>query len=86
VSYRPGNTVIKEINKAAPFHQLYLINIYVNHIITEWKEQEIKQIKISRNKDITTLLFAHNQVTVADSEDALQISTHKLETFTSKQE
>jgi hypothetical protein len=31
--------------------------------------KEIKQIKISRNKDITTLSFAHNQVTVADSED-----------------
>jgi hypothetical protein len=38
-----------------------------------------KRYQISRNKDITTLLFADNQVTVADSEGALQTSTHKLE-------
>jgi hypothetical protein len=44
----------------------------------------MKGIKISRSKDIKTLLFADDQVTVADSEDALQISIHKLQTFSSK--
>jgi hypothetical protein len=40
---------------------------------------EIKGIKISRNKDIETHLFMDDQVIMADSEDALQISVHKLE-------
>jgi len=44
----------------------------------------MKVIKISRNKDIRTLLFADDQVTVTDSEDALQVSIHTLETVTSK--
>jgi hypothetical protein len=54
------------------------------HIITECTEGEIKGIKILRNKDIKTLLLADDQVVVADSKDALQISIHKLETITSK--
>ena len=61
-------------------------NIYMNQIITEWKEEEIKGIKIARNKDIKTPLLADDQVTVADSEDALQISIHKLETVIFKYE
>jgi hypothetical protein len=53
-------------------------------MIRECKEEEIKGIKISSYKDNTTLLFMDDQVIVADSEDALQISIHKLETVTSK--
>jgi hypothetical protein len=45
-----------------------------------------KGIKISRNKNIKTLLFADNQFILADSEDALQISVHKLLTVTNKRE
>jgi hypothetical protein len=56
----------------------------MNQIITERKEQEIKGIKISRNKDIKTLLFINNQVIVADSENAVQISVYKLERVTLK--
>ena len=59
-------------------------NIHIYHIITEWKKEEIKGIKMSRNKDILTLLFMEIQVIVADSEGALLISTHRLETGTSK--
>jgi hypothetical protein len=44
---------------------------------------EIKGIKISRNKDSETHFFMDNQIIMADSEDALQISVHKLEMFTS---
>jgi hypothetical protein len=53
-------------------------------IITEWMEEDIKGIKISWNKDIKTLLFRDDQVIVSDSEDALQIPIHKLETVISK--
>jgi hypothetical protein len=45
---------------------------------------EIKGIKISRNKDSEIHLFMDDQVIMADSEDALQISVHKLEMVTSK--
>jgi hypothetical protein len=39
---------------------------------------------MSRNTDIATLLFMEIQVIVADSEGAVLISTHRLETVTSK--
>jgi hypothetical protein len=44
----------------------------------------MRVIKLSINKDIKTLLFADDQVIVTDSEDALQISIHTMETVTSK--
>jgi mRNA degradation ribonuclease J1/J2 len=43
-----------------------------------------KRNQFSRKKYIKTLLFTDNQVTVADSADALPISVYKLETVTSK--
>jgi len=57
---------------------------YINHVITEWKGKGVKGIKTSSNKDIKTLLFVDDRVAVADSEDAVQISVHKRQTFTSK--
>jgi len=44
----------------------------------------VKRIKISRNKGIKTLLFADDQVTVANSEAAVNISVRKLQTINSK--
>jgi len=44
----------------------------------------VKGIKIYRNKESKKPLFVDDQVTVADSEDALQISVHKRQTFTFK--
>jgi len=58
--------------------------IYINQIIIEWKEEETKGIRTSRNEDIKTTLFTDNQVAVADPEDVLQISIHQLQSFTSK--
>jgi len=45
------------------------------------EKEETKGIRIVRNKYIKTPLLADDQVRVADSEDALQKTTHKLETF-----
>jgi hypothetical protein len=56
----------------------------MNRIITERREGEIKENKISRNKNINNLLFADDKVILAASEDKLQISVRKLETVTSK--
>ena len=39
---------------------------------------------MSRNIDIRTIMFLNNQVIVADSENTVQISVHKMETVTSK--
>jgi hypothetical protein len=40
-----------------------LFNEYTpKQIITEWTEEEIKGIKISRNKDIKTLLLAETNL------------------------
>jgi hypothetical protein len=57
-------------------------NIYINQVITE--EEEVKGIKFSRTQDIKLPLFVDDLVIVANSEDAVQISIHKLETVTFK--
>jgi hypothetical protein len=61
-----------------------LFNIYVNEIISEWDNNDIKGLKISGNTEIKTLLFADDQVIMAESENLLQKSVHKLEKTTSK--
>jgi disulfide oxidoreductase YuzD len=44
-----------------------------NHQITiQRKEEEIEGTKISKDKDFKPLLFADDQVTVADSENELK--------------
>jgi hypothetical protein len=58
--------------------------VYVYEIITDWKVEETKAIKIPRNEDIKILLFADDQVLMPDSEGALQISVHKLETVAAR--
>jgi len=73
----------KDVRQICPISPT-LFNTYVNQIITEWKDEEIKGIKIQLKKDVNALLFVGDQLIVADSEDALQISLHKLETVTSK--
>jgi hypothetical protein len=55
-----------------------------NQIITEWKEEEIRGIKVSGNKDSKTLLFTDDHITMVDSEGALQICIHEVERGTSK--
>jgi hypothetical protein len=74
-------TISKVVRQGCPIlptlFNIY-IYIYVNHIIIEWKEEEIKGVKIM------TFLFADKKVTVAYSEDALQIYIQKLETITPK--
>lgn len=61
-----------------------LFNIYINEIISEWKLEDIKGIKILRNKNIQTILYADDQVVIADSEDTLQKSVYKLQLITEK--
>jgi hypothetical protein len=43
-----------------------------------WQNQDIKGIQLSRNKNISTILFADDQVIMSDSEDNLQTAICKL--------
>jgi hypothetical protein len=61
-----------------------LFNIDICEIISEWNTDDTKGLKIPRNKEIKTLLFADDQVLMADSENLLQKLTHKLEAITSQ--
>ena len=48
-------------------------NIYLDEIITKWQNQDITGIK-----QLSTLLFADDQVIIADTEDNLQKAAYKL--------
>jgi len=55
-----------------------LFNIYLDHIITKWQKQDITGIKLKKNQQPSTLLFADDQVVIADTEDNPQKAEHKL--------
>lgn len=55
-----------------------LFNIYIDDIINSWSESNNSGLQITRNKKISTILFADDQLIISDSEDNLQISCYKL--------
>ena len=55
-----------------------LFNMYLDEIITKWHNQDITGIKLSKNQQLSTLLFADDQVITADTKDNLQKAAHKL--------
>jgi len=59
-----------------------LFKICLNEIITKWQKQDITRIKLSKNQQLSTLLFADDQVIIADREDNLQTAAHKLNQIT----
>ena len=54
------------------------IYIYIDEIITKWQNQDITGIKLSKNQQLSTQLFADEQVIIADTEDNPQKAAHKL--------
>jgi len=61
-----------QINKAVPqgFHiSAALFNIYLDEIITKWQKQDITEIKLPKTQQLSTLLFADDQVITTDTED-----------------
>jgi hypothetical protein len=52
--------------------------VYIYEIIKIWQNQDIKEIELSRNKNICTILFAEDQVIMSDSENNLHTAIYKL--------
>jgi hypothetical protein len=61
-----------------------LFNVYLNKIITKWQKQDITGIKLPKNQQLSTLLFACDQVIIADTEDNLQKAAYKLNQIITK--
>ena len=61
-----------------------LFSIYLDEIITKWLKQDITGIKLSKCHQLSTLLFADDQVIRADTEDKLQKAVHKLNQITTE--
>jgi hypothetical protein len=91
--YTQNKTLIKfnnklskpvEINKGVcqgcPLSPTLFNIIYTTYLdeITKWQKQDITGIKLSRNQQLSTLLFADDQVIIADTQDNLQKAAHKL--------
>jgi hypothetical protein len=54
-----------------------LFNIYLDEIITKQQKQYLTGSKLSKNQQLSTSLFADDQVIIADTEDNLQKAAHK---------
>ena len=68
------NKGVRQVCPLAPT----LCNIYLDEIITKRQNQDISGIKLSKNQQLLVLLFADDQVIIADTEDNLQKAAHKL--------
>ena len=54
-----------------------LFSIYLDEIVTKWQKSDITGIKLSKNQQLSMLLFA-DQVIIADTEFNLQKVAHEL--------
>jgi len=87
--YTQNKTLIKFNNKLSKLAEINkgvrqgfalshtLFNIRLDEIITKWQNQDITGIKLSKNQQPSTLLFADDQVIIANTEDNLQKAAYK---------
>jgi hypothetical protein len=60
----------KGVRKCCPLSPtLFNVYKYLDEIITKWQKQDIAGIKLSKNQQLSTLLFADDQIITADTED-----------------
>ena len=55
-----------------------MLFIYLDELITKWQKQDITGFKLSKNQQLSKLLFADDQVIIADTDDNLQKVAHEL--------
>jgi hypothetical protein len=67
----------KGVRQGCPLSPTLFI-VYLDEIITKWQKQDIAGIKLSKNQHLSTLLFADDQVIIADTEDNLQNAARTL--------
>jgi retron-type reverse transcriptase len=60
-----------------------LFNFYIDEVTREW-QKELQTHYIIDNISLNTLLFADDQVVLADSKDNLQRAVYKLSTISNK--
>ena len=68
--------IIKAVRQGCPLSPT-LFNIYLDERISKWQKQDITGIKRSKNQQLSTLLFADDQVIIADTEHNLQRAARK---------
>lgn len=56
-----------------------LFNLYMDAITREWMQTNPRGVRLANNKQLETMLFADDQVILAEDEDELQRSMFKLE-------
>ena len=61
-----------------------LFDLYINKILEEWQKNNVEGIDLGNKKYISTILFADDQILMADSEDKLQRNVHKLNNIIKK--
>ena len=77
---------LKNLSKSVEYNQAVrqgcpflptMFNIYLDEIITRWQNQDITGIKLTKIRQLSTLLLGDDKVTIADTEDSLQKAAHK---------
>lgn len=79
-AWKPINRGVRQGYCLSPL----LFIIYMNTIIREWRQLPHGNIMINRRLKLDTILYADDQVLIADSEDKLQISLHNLNKIATK--
>lgn len=74
-------SINKGVRQGCPL-SCVLFNIYMDKIIREWTKETPKGVQLAENKFLETILFADDQVILAENEDDLQRNVYKLEKVT----
>jgi transcription initiation factor TFIIIB Brf1 subunit/transcription initiation factor TFIIB len=86
IKFNSKSSKVAEINRVRQGCLLSptLFNMHLDATITKWQKEDITGIPLSKIKQLLTLLFADNQVTISNTEDNLQKAVHKLDQITTE--
>jgi hypothetical protein len=60
------------------YPHLYLICIYIDRIVKDWKQAASNGIQLTKTTAIQTILYPDDKILITKSEDELQFATHQL--------